>query len=165
MSTLIHPYWAAEPPEHRLIKKPYKSLDHPTAFVPEHSLLFKVWSYSLQLLTDRLCLCIPPEVCNQCALGLALAFVVQLFGLGHTWPHDLAMLMSTPCLLAQAMRLKHGLRFRAMAVGLRLAGQEKIASMIISSWKVGTRDQCIIGPWQRSHPQWDALCVCASPVC
>lgn len=80
------------------------------------------------------------------------------FGLGHTWPYDLATLMGTPCL--QAMRLRHGLRFRAMAVGLRLAGQEKIAGMIISSWKVGTSDQRIISPWQRSHPQWGALCVC-----
>ena len=36
------------------------------------------------------------------------------------------------------MRQEPGLRFHAMAVGLRSAGQDKIANMIINSWKVGT---------------------------
>ena len=39
---VVHPYWSADPPEHRLSNKAYKSLDHPTAFVPEKSLLFRV---------------------------------------------------------------------------------------------------------------------------
>lgn len=42
MRKIVHPYWMADPPEHRLSNKPYKSLDHPTAVVPEDSLTFKV---------------------------------------------------------------------------------------------------------------------------
>ena len=42
MKTIVYPYWAADPPEHRLSKKNYKKVDHPTAFVPEDSLKFKV---------------------------------------------------------------------------------------------------------------------------
>ncbi len=42
MRHVVHPYWAADPPEHRLSNKPYKSLDHPTAVLPEDSLAFKV---------------------------------------------------------------------------------------------------------------------------
>lgn len=42
MRTIVHPYWAADPPEHRLSKKPYKTMDHHTAWVPEDSLVFKV---------------------------------------------------------------------------------------------------------------------------
>lgn len=34
------------------------------------------------------------------------------------------------------MRLKHGMRFRMMAVGLKMAGHKKVADMITSSWKV-----------------------------
>ncbi|EIE20590.1 hypothetical protein COCSUDRAFT_48572 [Coccomyxa subellipsoidea C-169] len=76
MRTVVHPYWAADPPEHRLSSKPYKSLDHPTAVLPEDSLAFK------------------------------------------------------------AMRMKHGIRFKLMAAGLRMAGHKKVADMIKSSWKV-----------------------------
>lgn len=36
----------------------------------------------------------------------------------------------------QAMRLKHGMKFRMMAVGLKMAGHKKVANMITSSWKV-----------------------------
>ena len=39
---VVHPYWSADPPEHRLSNKAYKSMDHPTAFVPEKSMLFRV---------------------------------------------------------------------------------------------------------------------------
>ncbi|BDA50523.1 probable fatty acyl-CoA reductase 1 [Coccomyxa sp. Obi] len=76
MRHVVHPYWAADPPEHRLSNKPYKSLDHPTAVLPEDSLAFK------------------------------------------------------------AMRIKHGIRFKLMAAGLRMAGHKKVADMIKSSWKV-----------------------------
>jgi hypothetical protein len=34
------------------------------------------------------------------------------------------------------MRLKHGMKFRMMAVGLKMAGHKKVANMITSSWKV-----------------------------
>ena len=34
------------------------------------------------------------------------------------------------------MRLKHDIRFKMMATGLRLAGQKKVADIIQSSWKV-----------------------------
>ena len=34
------------------------------------------------------------------------------------------------------MRVKHSLRFKFMAVGLKLAGHKKVADMITSSWKV-----------------------------
>lgn len=36
----------------------------------------------------------------------------------------------------QAMRIKHGMKFKMMAVGLRMAGHKKVADMIKSSWKV-----------------------------
>ena len=36
----------------------------------------------------------------------------------------------------QAMRIKHGIRFKLMAAGLRMAGHKKVADMIKSSWKV-----------------------------
>lgn len=39
------------------------------------------------------------------------------------------------CVL-QAMRMKHGIRFKLMAAGLRMAGHKKVADMIKSSWKV-----------------------------
>ena len=42
MKTIVYPYWNADPPQHRLSKKNYKKVDHPTAFVPEDSLKFKV---------------------------------------------------------------------------------------------------------------------------
>ena len=42
MKTIVYPYWAADPPEHRLSKKNYKTVDHPTAWVQEDSLKFKV---------------------------------------------------------------------------------------------------------------------------
>lgn len=42
MRTIVHPYWSADPPDHRLSKKPYKTVDHHTAWVPEDSLVFKV---------------------------------------------------------------------------------------------------------------------------
>lgn len=42
MKTIVYPYWAADPPEHRLSKKNYKQVDHPTAWVPEDSFAFKV---------------------------------------------------------------------------------------------------------------------------
>ena len=42
MRHVVHPYWAADPPEHRLSSKPYKSIDHPTAVLPQDSLTFKV---------------------------------------------------------------------------------------------------------------------------
>ena len=42
MRTIVFPYWNADPPEHRLSKKNYKSVDHPTAWVPEDSFAFKV---------------------------------------------------------------------------------------------------------------------------
>ena len=42
MKTIVYPYWAADPPEHRLSKKNYKPVDHHTAWVPEDSLAFKV---------------------------------------------------------------------------------------------------------------------------
>jgi hypothetical protein len=36
----------------------------------------------------------------------------------------------------QAMQIKHGIRFKLMAAGLRMAGHKKVADMIKSSWKV-----------------------------
>lgn len=36
------------------------------------------------------------------------------------------------------MRIKHGIRFRMIAMGLRMAGYTKVADMIKSSWKVAT---------------------------
>ena len=39
-------------------------------------------------------------------------------------------------LALQAMRLKHGMKFRMTAVALKMAGHKKVANMIISSWKV-----------------------------
>ena len=42
MKTIVYPYWAKDPPEHRLSKKNYKKVDHPTAWVPEDSFAFKV---------------------------------------------------------------------------------------------------------------------------
>ena len=39
---VIHPFWSANPPERRLCNKPYKRIGHPTMFVPENSMLFKV---------------------------------------------------------------------------------------------------------------------------
>ena len=44
LRNVVHPYWSADPPEHRLSNKAYKSVDHPTAFVPETSLVFKARS-------------------------------------------------------------------------------------------------------------------------
>jgi hypothetical protein len=40
-TSVIHPFWSANPPDRRLCNKPYKRIGHPTAFVPENSLLFK----------------------------------------------------------------------------------------------------------------------------
>ncbi len=34
------------------------------------------------------------------------------------------------------MRIKHDIRFKLMATGLRLAGHKKVADIILSSWKV-----------------------------
>ena len=51
---------------------------------------------------------------------------------GQHWSRPLIM---SP-LPVQAMRLKHGMRFRMMAVGLKMAGHKKVADMITSSWKV-----------------------------
>ena len=34
------------------------------------------------------------------------------------------------------MRLKHGMKFRMTALGLKIAGHKKVADMILSSWKV-----------------------------
>ena len=65
------------------------------------------------------------------------------------------------------MRLKHGLRFRAMAVGLRSAGHEKIANMIISSWKVGSAKHCIIMTLASVHasvPTLNGRAVCVHSV-
>ena len=42
MKTIVHPYWAKDPPQHRLSNKEYKTVDHHTAWVPEESLVFKV---------------------------------------------------------------------------------------------------------------------------
>ena len=36
----------------------------------------------------------------------------------------------------QYMVVKHSLRFKMMAMGLKLAGHKKVADMITSSWKV-----------------------------
>ena len=42
MKTIVHPYWAKDPPQHRLSNKEYKTVDHHTAWVPEESFVFKV---------------------------------------------------------------------------------------------------------------------------
>ena len=44
MTETVHPYWVNNPPpaNARLTTKPYKSMDHPTAILPENSLTFKV---------------------------------------------------------------------------------------------------------------------------
>lgn len=42
----------------------------------------------------------------------------------------------------QAMRIKHGIRFKLMAAGLRMAGHKKVADMIKSSWKVSSQLAC-----------------------
>ena len=41
-ATVVYPFWAACPPDRRLCSKPYKPIDHPTNFVPERSLAFRV---------------------------------------------------------------------------------------------------------------------------
>ena len=48
----------------------------------------------------------------------------------------------------QYMVVKHSLRFKMMAVGLKLAGHKKVADMITSSWKV-------------CHPSLSAPFACA----
>ena len=52
----------------------------------------------------------------------------------------------------QAMRLKHGLKFRMTSVALKMAGHKKVANMIISSWKV-CHCPCLTAPLnvQRRH--------------
>ena len=49
----------------------------------------------------------------------------------------------------QYMVVKHSLRFRMMAVGLKLAGHKKVADMITSSWKVWHHSLCAF----LSHPR------------
>jgi hypothetical protein len=46
----------------------------------------------------------------------------------------------------QAMRMKHGIRFKLIATGLRMAGYKKVADMINSSWKVmlGLLHHCML---------------------
>ena len=43
-TNVIHPFWSADPPQRRLCSKPYKRIGHPTTFVPEDSMVFKVGS-------------------------------------------------------------------------------------------------------------------------
>ena len=47
-SSVVYPYWSACPPDRRLCSKPYKPIDHPTNFVPERSMLFRVGCCSQQ---------------------------------------------------------------------------------------------------------------------
>ncbi len=49
----------------------------------------------------------------------------------------------------QAMRLKHGLKFRMTSVALKMAGHKKVANMIISSWKV-----CLCWPISCPYKQY-----------
>ena len=51
------------------------------------------------------------------------------------WNGD-CQVLNMPGLAVQAMRLKHGLKFRMTSVALKMAGHKKVANMIISSWKV-----------------------------
>ena len=53
----------------------------------------------------------------------------------------------------QAMRLKHGMKFRMTALGLKIAGHKKVADMILSSWKVCncSRHRVLYNDWQAKH--------------
>ena len=51
----------------------------------------------------------------------------------------------------QYMVVKHSLRFKMMAVGLKLAGHKKVADMITSSWKA-------------CHPSLSAPFPCVCPM-
>jgi hypothetical protein len=46
---IIYPFWANNPPKTRLVSAPYKTIDDPTAFPPEKSLMFKVTRIFVQL--------------------------------------------------------------------------------------------------------------------
>ena len=56
----------------------------------------------------------------------------------------------------QYMVVKHSLRFKMMAVGLKLAGHKKVADMITSSWKVcHPITQCLLCMHMWNVPPWE----------
>lgn len=154
------PFWQSDPPRHRLTAKPYKSIWAKNSYLPENSLTFKVRSPPSRTLFPCSGRALHCEQLQSSGVSTWEALITKraLAPSGqaqreHFYPSSTPVLLSgSPCnghqllssrmsrwmllLVLQRLRLRQGLRVRAIALGLRVAGHRSVADRLLSGWKV-----------------------------
>ena len=96
-ASVIYPFWSACPPDRRLCSKPYKPINHPTNFVPERSMAFRVSSCILGRGSACLLECSPQWTGTQQLCRLQVKTLKKVNTLLSVWARPHHVVKKAPC--------------------------------------------------------------------